>query len=194
MLQYICNLHLGGYTMKKEMSVSELRSYLDPEDRKTLDALVNKATRLAAQALIEAEIARLQEELAQLENIETPDDSLAEYCDDPSLTSQTPPLPKTTSTQAKIGEFVKLHVRALLESGTLSQTEIQLLQTADYSKRVLDINYPLLGHQVRDHYGRNRYYATRININGDYYYLCSQWYDHHYPIVKRWLDAHSWKY
>ena len=180
--------------MKKEMSVSELRSYLDHEDRETLDALVNKATRLAAQALIQAEIARLQAELDLLENRATSDATHDEHPDASLLTYSAPISSKTDCAHPKIGEFVKLHVRSLLESGTLPQQEIQLLQTADYSKRVLNINYPLLGHQVRDHLGRNRYYATRININGEYYYLCSQWYDDHYPIVKRWLDAHSWKY
>lgn len=93
----------------------------------------------------------------------------------------------------KIGQVVRTALRSILESGIVSDEEIELLQKKSYSKKNFDIQYPLL---VKTTQGSSpvRYYADPIFINGVKYYLCSEWYEgssnNDRPLLMKWMSLH----
>lgn len=95
--------------------------------------------------------------------------------------------------ELKIGKLAQTVMKKILESGTISEEEMIGLQDREYSKRVLDLDYPLL---VRGDaaYDKARYYTTPLHINGVPYMLCSQWFEssanNDRPYLVRWIEEH----
>ncbi|KAA6342941.1 hypothetical protein EZS27_009346 [termite gut metagenome] len=91
----------------------------------------------------------------------------------------------------KIGELVKTTFKFLLENGAVTNEEIEQMQTLEYSKRVFDLQYPVLNKQ-RD--PLVRYYAQIVYINGEKYYICSQWFEastnNDRPFLEKWIEEH----
>ena len=78
--------------------------------------------------------------------------------------------------EMKVGAIARTVLRKTLESGRISESEIALLQTKEYSKEKFDIQFPLLRKASgKDEPKPNRYYDNPLNINGTYYFLCSEW-------------------
>lgn len=107
--------------------------------------------------------------------------------------------PKTTSCKLKtntdksvlkIGEIVKIYIFSVLEEGKITGYELQKLQDKEYSKQIFDINYPLLS-KVRIINGQPRYYANRILINNEEYYICQEWFDKSRQKLVSWLKDHG---
>ena len=96
--------------------------------------------------------------------------------------------------ELKIGKIVQIFLRYALESGKLPATEIESMQTKEYSKRVFGIDFPLL---VKDDVERNkvRYYSNPLTIDGQKYFLCSQWSEgasnNDRPFLMKWLGEHG---
>lgn len=97
--------------------------------------------------------------------------------------------------EMKIGVIVRTVLRNIIENGEVSKEEIEQMQTAEYSKEVFDIQYPLLI-KVSETDGRSpkRYYSLPIKIYGEEYFLCSEWYEvpanNDRPYLMKWLAFH----
>jgi len=98
--------------------------------------------------------------------------------------------------EMKIGVIVRTVLRKMLESGEVTKEEIEKMQTADYSKEVFDIQYPLLI-KVSETDGRSpkRYYSLPIKIYDENYFLCSEWFEvaanNDRPYLMKWLALHK---
>lgn len=96
--------------------------------------------------------------------------------------------------ELKIGQIARQKLRKILEAGLVSPTEITKLQQADYSKATFDLQYPLLVKQGSS-FETVRYYAQPLSINGEWYYLCSQWHEtsanNDRPYLIRWINEHQ---
>jgi hypothetical protein len=90
----------------------------------------------------------------------------------------------------KIGKYISLtfqHVR-----DQISQQELEKLQNKDYSKHTLNVNYPLLLKRLTTTDIKcERYWKKSFRINGDSYYLCSEWYDKHWDPFLRWSKRYK---
>jgi len=108
------------------------------------------------------------------------------------------PDPKCTEAniykELRIGQLAQVVFRRLLENGAASEEEISLMQTSDYSKQVLSLQFPALIRKGTV-YDTKRYYAKPLIINGAEYYLCSQWFEtptnNDRPFLLRWIEQHS---
>jgi NAD-dependent SIR2 family protein deacetylase len=101
--------------------------------------------------------------------------------------------------QKKEGVIAQTVLKNILESNIVPTTELQLLQTQEYSKKTFNLNFPLLkeinytkdlDQQKKDIKGRNRYYKTPIILNGKKYLLCSQWYDYNRQYLLKWIESY----
>ena len=95
--------------------------------------------------------------------------------------------------ELKVGKIAQTVLRKLLESGCVSEEEVQRMQTEVYSKQVFDLNYPLLIAEDNPR-ERIRYYATPLTIRGKRYYLCSQWFEvpanNDRPYLLAWIKKY----
>jgi hypothetical protein len=100
------------------------------------------------------------------------------------------PVPKP-QTRGVFQDGVKAVMSKLLNQNILTDIEIIYLQDAQYCKKELNLNYPLLRleSQGADINGYTRYWTREI-FNG--YLVCSEWYPlhathNHYEYFKNWL-------
>lgn len=95
--------------------------------------------------------------------------------------------------ELRIGVIAQTVLRNILESGTVSADEVAELQTREYSKIKFDLQFPLLV-KASDDFEKVRYYAKPLHINGEMYYLCSQWFEvpanNDKPYLLSWIQAH----
>ena len=92
--------------------------------------------------------------------------------------------------ELKIGKIAQTILRDVIASGDITEEEIRLMQTVDYSKRTFDLQYPLLVNSERS-FDHVRYYSKPLILNGVKYYLCSQWFEvstnNDRPYLIEWL-------
>lgn len=98
--------------------------------------------------------------------------------------------------EMKIGAIARTIFRETLESDKIPMAEIEMLQLAEHSKRVFDLQFPLLVRAEGPHSKRPlRYYAKPLKIHGGYYFMCSEWYENpannDRPYLMKWLSAHN---
>lgn len=92
----------------------------------------------------------------------------------------------------KIGDIARGKLRDTLMSGKISMAEIEMLQSAEHSKRVFNLQFPLLLQtEGPDSKRPDRYYAKPLRIHGKYYFMCSEWYEKDRPYLNRWLSKHN---
>lgn len=96
--------------------------------------------------------------------------------------------------ELKIGKIVQTVLRKMLQDGRVSADEIEAMQTAEYSKKTFDIQYPLLVKEGGT-FDKVRYYSNPLMINGRVYYLCSQWFEtsanNDRPYLINWINKHD---
>ena len=96
--------------------------------------------------------------------------------------------------ELKIGKLAQLVMRPILESGTISEDELRLLQDKDYCKKTLDLGFPLLV-KADGEFDRVRYYKAPLTINGTKYMMCSQWAEgkanNDRPYLEKWITDHQ---
>lgn len=96
--------------------------------------------------------------------------------------------------ELKIGKLANTVLRRILQDGSVPDDELQLLQDKEYSKRVFDLQYPVLVKDGTD-YESIRYYSTPIEIDKERYYLCSQWFEtpasNDRPYLEKWISQHQ---
>lgn len=97
----------------------------------------------------------------------------------------------------KVAEIARTVLTPILESGRISPETIALMQTKEYSKEYFDLQYPLLTKKSQYTTRPIRYLAKPIlNIFGEEYYLCSEWYEkpggnNDRPYLLKWIQDNS---
>ncbi|SHM82768.1 type I restriction enzyme HsdR N-terminal domain-containing protein [Polaribacter sp. KT 15] len=96
-----------------------------------------------------------------------------------------------TSGKLPIGKYVRKTFNDLVESNLIDRNEIERLQRGDYSKLTFDIQFPFLAKENSPYYERIRYWKNPYQINGEIYFVCSQWYEvpanNDRPYYEEWL-------
>jgi hypothetical protein len=89
-------------------------------------------------------------------------------------------------------DFVKKVIKFMFNHSLLSDNEIKLLHTRDYSKETFGIEFPLLQHDENKITieGHSRYWR-KIKFGG-IYYCCSQWWlgkmNEYEPLFANWMN------
>ena len=78
----------------------------------------------------------------------------------------------------KVGEIARKRLMPLLDEKTIPENVLKYLQSKDYSKQYLNIDYPLL-QEISSFLEKRhkRYYKLPIKINGKLFRLCNDWYE-----------------
>lgn len=96
--------------------------------------------------------------------------------------------------ELKIGKLAQTVLRSILEDGNITSEELQWMQSAQYSKQMFDLQYPLLVAE-KDSFDPVRYYVKPLSIRGERYYICSQWFEtsanNDRPYLLRWIEQHT---
>lgn len=100
--------------------------------------------------------------------------------------------PTDTSGKKPIGKLVREKLNELIDKNLLSESEVINLQNADYSKRILDLQYPMLKKVTSDTPTKvDRYWKSSLTIHGTKYFVCSEWYEqpsnNDRPYFLRWF-------
>jgi hypothetical protein len=88
-------------------------------------------------------------------------------------------------------DFVKRTLNFLLDNDLIPPEEIDLLQTKQYTRKTLGLEYPLIetnSARTKDGSGRPRYWSKMFSGK---YFICSQWWrqkmDIHEPCFAAWI-------
>jgi hypothetical protein len=97
----------------------------------------------------------------------------------------------------KIGKHVQSTFRKAITN--IDNNELLKLQNATYSKTTFDIQYPLLKKVLRTNVGKiERYWKEPVEILGDKYWLCSEWFEkeenNDRPYYDKWLKKIGYNY
>lgn len=126
--------------------------------------------------------------------------SLAEGHRTTSTTSvavpSTTPTSSTSATRTRRGENKEIVLGTLtsvVKNGKMTPALIDALKTSSYTKSNFKLPiYPLLvlvSDFASTGYERCRYYSESIEINGDNYYVCSQWVPERIEKLKSWYSS-----
>jgi len=82
----------------------------------------------------------------------------------------------------------------MLTEEAASKEEIVAMQSSEYSKEKFDLNYPLLA-KAGNNFDKVRYYSKPLIIYGEWYYMCSQWFEtstnNDRPYLLKWIELHN---
>lgn len=97
--------------------------------------------------------------------------------------------------ELKIGQLAQKVLGRMLCDGCASDEEIAAMQTAEYSKRHFDLQYPLL-RLATEADTPLHYYAKPIEINGKRYRMCCEWFEkkggnNDRPYLLKWIENHK---
>lgn len=96
--------------------------------------------------------------------------------------------------ELKVGEIARKVFAPMLEKGVATEDEIKWMQDADYSKQFFGLNYPVLI-KTNATQKESRYYAQLLNIYGETYRLCSEWFEtelnNDKPYLLKWIAKHK---
>lgn len=99
----------------------------------------------------------------------------------------------------KIGKYA-IEVLSNIFKSPISDAELKNMQDKNWSHETLGICYPLLKkytdnipekqqRQYNNQY--NRYYKHPIDVNGEKYFLCSQWFEDFRPKLDEWIKSRN---
>lgn len=102
---------------------------------------------------------------------------------------------KETNTSIKIGKVAKDTFKKIFDYNLLPKEEIENLMNKEYSKKVFDMNYPILKeynpkldfNEQRKVNGYDRYYAK---IYGEKYLLSNDWYERNRKLFDLWCSKY----
>jgi|688.fasta_scaffold466041_2 hypothetical protein len=97
---------------------------------------------------------------------------------------------ESTSIQSsRIGAYVRDTLPKVISA--IDQYELARLQRFDYSKETFDIQYPFLRKKLVNETKIKRYWKTPLRIHGNYYFVCSEWFEtaqnNDRPYYETWL-------
>jgi len=85
---------------------------------------------------------------------------------------------KNSVEKLPVGAFVRMTFSELVEKNKIDVHEIEKLQNSEYSKAIFDIQYPFLRKVQSSDKGKvNRYWKSPINIHGNNFFICSEWFE-----------------
>jgi hypothetical protein len=92
-----------------------------------------------------------------------------------------------------IGKYVRETLNELIINNLINSDEIAKLQREDYSKQTFDIQFPFLKKILNSNDPEwIRYWKPSVTINGEMYFVCSQWYEvtanNDRPYYENWLN------
>lgn len=91
--------------------------------------------------------------------------------------------------QKRTGQIAQNELRSKLEN--ISLEEAEKFTTIEYTQQFFNLSYPLLSKDRQpDHKGRHRYYADSIQVQGQIFYITSQWYERQRISVIDWISSH----
>lgn len=99
----------------------------------------------------------------------------------------------------KIGKYA-IEVLANIFKSPISDAELKNMQDKNWSHETLGICYPLLKRytdnipekQQRQYNNQyNRYYKHPVTVNGEKYFLCSQWFEDFRPKLDEWIKLRN---
>ena len=98
--------------------------------------------------------------------------------------------------EMKIGVLARNILTKMINDHEISEEEIALMQTAEYSKQTFHIQYPLLRKASRSNGEKIlRYWAGEVEAYGEMYFICSEWHEvpqnNDRPYFMKWLDLHK---
>jgi hypothetical protein len=175
------------------------RKFVYPDAFGTVLLLTNPELRQRVSEIVKRYEKKLQEDVPDkgLKSQEIGQNPLHKQKDRPASKSKTNRNQDLDSVKTmKIGEIARTILRNRLENGHLDPDEIEQMQTRDYSKEVFGIQFPLLLKTNNPSGDRPiRYYAEPLKIQGEFYYLCSEWYEvpanNDRPLLMKWLILHE---
>ncbi|MDD3721656.1 MAG: DUF262 domain-containing HNH endonuclease family protein [Lutibacter sp.] len=90
-----------------------------------------------------------------------------------------------------IGVYVRKTFSELVDNKLIDKNEIERLQRSDYSKLTFDIQFPFMVKQNSNNYERVRYWKNPYHLNGEKFFVCSQWFEvpanNDRPYYEAWL-------
>lgn len=94
--------------------------------------------------------------------------------------------------EEKIGKHVKKCMRELeAKNYSFSHNELLALKDTAQSKKIFGITYPFFVESkdmIYDQNGRGRYWKKPFRLNGELYYITSQWYEHNREKFDKWYN------
>lgn len=78
-------------------------------------------------------------------------------------------------------------ITPILCNRPFTEDEIRNFQNREFSKRVFNLNYPLLA--TDETRITRRYYSEPIRVSGHEFYLCNDWYPRSEEFLSRWMDG-----
>jgi hypothetical protein len=102
---------------------------------------------------------------------------------------------KTGFGELKVGICVRSTMRELLRRDQVTEKELKLLCTYEYSKQILDLNYPFLVeidqtlHLEQQRYvnGRPRYWTEIFQTHNKKFYVCQEWFERNRSHFEHWI-------
>jgi len=90
----------------------------------------------------------------------------------------------------KIGEYVRTTFAEVMDK--IDRAELENLQRQDYSKTTFDLQFPFLRRVLpTDSKKPLRYWKNPVQLFGEWYYMCSEWYEtpanNDRPYYEEWL-------
>ena len=86
----------------------------------------------------------------------------------------------------KIGRIAENFIKFLIENKIIDEEVIKKMQTEFYSKKIFDLQYPILTTRPPQT-NPKRYYAKPVLYNGIAYYVCSEWYESDREYLLDWI-------
>lgn len=78
----------------------------------------------------------------------------------------------------KIGKFVRDTLYQLFKNNYITENEVKLMQTKEYSKNTFHIDYPLIiRSNIIDKEVNKRYWKFTVEAYGETYRICNDWYE-----------------
>ncbi len=90
----------------------------------------------------------------------------------------------------KIGLLIRELISYLATNDLITKDDLINLQDKEYSSSKMGCAYPVIvkdKEDTIDSNGKIRYYQEQVLINKEYYYLCSQWYEHDRNYIISWF-------
>ena len=101
-----------------------------------------------------------------------------------------PPSIPASGEEMRIGEFVRTTFAEVKDK--IDRKELENLQRQDYSKNTFDIQFPFLRKVLSSDTKKPlRYWKNPVQLFGEWYYMCSEWYEvpqnNDRPYYEAWL-------
>ena len=105
---------------------------------------------------------------------------------------------RITSSQTKIGEYVRTTMEALIDDGKITPEMIDRFLSEEWSKGVFHLGHPFfkeinphedIRNQLRDNNDYLRYWKKTYSLYGHRYVICKEWFESGRKYFNKWLNT-----